>query len=95
VRIRWLNEAVSDLVEIRKYIAADKPQTANKVAALIRQGVEPLAEHPDIGRSGRIEGTRELILTALPYIIPYRVKDDNIEILRVLHAARKWPLEPE
>jgi len=95
VRIKWLDEAVLDLVEIRKYIAADKPQTANRVAALIRQSVEPLAGHPDIGRPGRIEGTRELILTALPYIIPYRVKNDIIEILRVLHAARKWPHELE
>jgi len=95
VRIRWLDEALSDLIEIRKYIAADKPQTASSVAGLIMRSVEPLAEHPDIGRPGRIEGTRELILTALPYIIPYRVKNDNIEILRVLHAARKWPHELE
>lgn len=95
MRIKWLDEAVLDLVEIRKYIAADKPQTANRVAALIRQSVEPLADHPDIGRPGRIDGTRELILTALPYIIPYRVKNDIIEILRVLHAARKWPHELE
>jgi toxin ParE1/3/4 len=95
VRIRWLDDAVSDLIEIRKYIAEDKPQTANKVAALIRQSVEPLTKHPDLGRPGRIEGTRELVLTALPYIIPYRVKNDNIEILRVLHGARKWPHEPE
>ncbi len=95
MRIKWLDEALLDLVEIRKYIAADKPQTANRVAALIRQSVELLADHPDIGRPGRLEGTRELILTALPYIIPYRVKNDKIEILRVLHAARKWPHEFE
>ncbi|MEW6109681.1 MAG: type II toxin-antitoxin system RelE/ParE family toxin [Nitrospirota bacterium] len=62
---------------------------------MIRQSVEPLIEHPDIGRPGRIEGTRELILTVLPNIIPYRVKNENIEILCVLHAARKWPHEPE
>ena len=93
MRIRWLDDAISDLIEIRKFIAADKPQTANRVAFLIRQSVDPLTEHPDIGRPGRIEGTRELILTALPYIIPYRVKNNYIEILRVLHAARKWPHE--
>jgi toxin ParE1/3/4 len=95
VRIKWLDEAVLDLIEIRKYIAADKPHTASRVSALIRQSVETLAEHPDIGRPGRIEGTRELILSALPYIIPYRVKSDIIEILRVLHAARKWPHDLE
>lgn len=95
MQIRWLDEAVLDLIKIRKHIAADKPQTANRVADLIRQSVEPLTEHPDIGRSGRIEGTRELILTVLPYIIPYRVQNNTIEILRVLHAARKWPHEFE
>ncbi|HWR90646.1 MAG TPA: type II toxin-antitoxin system RelE/ParE family toxin [Dissulfurispiraceae bacterium] len=93
MRIRWLDDAISDLVEIRKYIAADKPQTANRIANLIRQSVEPLIVQPDIGRPGRIEGTRELVLTSLPYIIPYRVRNDSIEILRVLHAARKWPHE--
>ena len=95
MRIRWLDEAVFVLIKIRKHIAADKPQTANRAAFLISQSIEPLIEYPDIGRPGRIEGTRELILTALPYIIPYRMKNDNIEILRVLHAARKWPYEPE
>jgi len=93
VRIKWLDEALLDLVEIRKYIAADNPQTANRVAGLIRKSVEPLAGQPAIGRLGRVEGTRELILNALPYIIPYRVKNNYIEILRVLHAARKWPHE--
>ena len=44
-----------------------------------------------MGRHGRIEGTRELVIPGLPYIIPYRVKNNVIEILRVLHAARKWP----
>jgi toxin ParE1/3/4 len=91
VQIRWLEAAVSDLVEIRKYIAADKPQTAAGIALLIKQSVEPLGEYPDIGRPGRIDGTRELVLAALPYIIPYRVKNNAVEILRVLHAARKWP----
>ncbi|MBF0565741.1 MAG: type II toxin-antitoxin system RelE/ParE family toxin [Nitrospirae bacterium] len=95
MRIRWLNEAILDLIEIRTYIASDNPQTANKVADLIRKSIGPLAKHPDIGWPGRFKGTRELLLTDLPYIIPYRVKNDKIEILRVLHAARKWPRELE
>ena len=93
MRIRWLDEAISDLIEIRKFIAANKPRTANRVAGLIKKSVDLLTEHPDIGRPGRVEGTRELIMSALPYIIPYRVKNNNIEILRVLHAARTWPHE--
>ncbi len=95
MRISWLDDAVTDLIQIRKYIASDKPQAAAKVAVLIRQSVDVLAEYPDSGRPGRIEGTRELVLSALPYIIPYRVKNDTVEILRVLHASRKWPHEVE
>lgn len=44
-----------------------------------------------MGRAGRVAGTRELVVADTPYIIPYRVRGDAVEILRVFHAARKWP----
>ncbi|MFA4828870.1 MAG: type II toxin-antitoxin system RelE/ParE family toxin [Thermodesulfovibrionales bacterium] len=87
--IRWLDEAISDLIEIRDYIANDKPQAAQAVAGRIRKTVDLLKDQPGIGRPGRVEGTKELIIPGLPYIIPYRVKANSIEILRVLHTARK------
>ena len=50
-----------------------------------------LAEQPHQGRAGRVPGTRELVITDTPYIIPYRVVEDTVQILRVLHGKRKWP----
>ena len=93
MRIRWLDEAISDLIEIRDYITNDKPRAAQSVASRIRKTVDLLKDQPGIGRPGRVEGTKELIIPGLPYIIPYRVKANTIEILRVLHTARKWPFD--
>ena len=50
-----------------------------------------LKEHPAVGRPGRVAGTRELLVTGTPYILPYRVAGDVLEVLRVLHSARRWP----
>ena len=90
MRIRWLNDAVDDLIEIRNYIANDNPNAAANVAERIKNGVNSLKEYPGMGRSGRVEGTRELVVSGLPYIIPYRVKNNVIEVLRVLHGAMQW-----
>jgi toxin ParE1/3/4 len=54
-------------------------------------GVDRLADHPHIGRPGRIEGTRELVVAGTPFVVPYRVRDDCVEVLSVFHGKRKWP----
>ncbi len=93
MRLRWFSEAILDIIEVRKYIAEYNPHAAQDVAERISIATTYLKDHPAIGRSGRVEGTRELVIPGLPYIIPYRVKANVIEILRVLHAAREWPKE--
>ena len=93
--IRWLKDAVLDLIELRQYIAQDNPHAAQDIARRIIISVQQLRDSPSIGRIGRVEGTRELVISGLPYIIPYRVKNKVVEILRVLHGARKWPAEFE
>ncbi|NOZ69858.1 MAG: type II toxin-antitoxin system RelE/ParE family toxin [Deferribacteres bacterium] len=93
MQIKWFRDAVADLVEIRGYIARDKPDAAGNVARRIKSEVDRLREYPGMGRPGRVEGTRELIISGFPYIIPYRVKNNVIEILRVLHGAMQWPEE--
>ena len=65
---------------------------ARRVVQRIQVAVEHLASQPLIGRQGRVPGTRELIVQGTPFIIPYRVREETIEILDVLHAARRWPL---
>ena len=57
----------------------------------IQSRVEDLAQFPEIGRPGRIEGMRELVIPGTPYIAAYRIADDTVRILRVLHGAQQWP----
>ncbi len=91
MKIIWLDLAVQDLSAVETYIAKDKPSAAIKVVLRIIEAVEILLDSPGIGRPGRIEGTKELVVSGTPYIVPYRVKEDIIEILRILHGAMKWP----
>lgn len=91
MKIRWLSLALADLDEVGKYIAEDNPRQAVAVVLRIIDAVELLVDHPEIGRPGRVGGTRELVVADLPYIIPYRKKGEWLEILRVFHQKRKWP----
>ena len=91
MRIRWLRRALLDLDAAEAYIAHDDPRAAASVILRIVRAVTLLKEQPGIGRAGRVSGTKELVVPNTPYIVPYRVKDDNIQILRVYHTARKWP----
>ena len=61
------------------------------MAARVREGVEYLLDHPNLGRAGRVRGTRELVISGSPFVVIYRVRFDQVQILRVLHHARKWP----
>lgn len=90
--IRWTEPAVSDLTQICDYIAEHRSAaTARRVAVSIYERVGSLADFAEMGRPGRRDGTRELILTGLPYIAVYRAGRDVVEILRILHGAQKWP----
>jgi toxin ParE1/3/4 len=93
VRVRWLRSALLNLNAEAKYIARDKPAAAARVVSTISKAVDRLRRHPSLGRPGRVPGTRELIVPGTPYIVPYRVRDDAVEILRVFHASRRWPSE--
>lgn len=91
LKVRWLERALENLEAEAEYISRDSRAAAKRVVLAIEQAVQLLASHPAIGRAGRVEGTRELVVPGTPYIIPYRVREDKVEILRVFHAARKWP----
>ena len=79
------------LEDIYERIAADNPAAAPRVVARIRTAVERLREFPAIGRPGRVGGTRELVISGTPYIVPYRVKGDTVQIITILHGAQRWP----
>lgn len=92
MRLRWTRLAEADLDHISAYIGQDSPAAAARVVLeLIDQAEALLTRHSALGRPGRVLGTRELVIRNLPYVIPYRVRDNYVEILRVLHTSRRWP----
>ena len=94
MRLRWTRRAERDLDEIASYIGQDSPAAAARVILELIDHVEAdLTKRPAIGRAGRVLGTRELVIVGLPYIVPYRVREMDVEILRMLHTSRRWPYE--
>jgi len=91
MRVRWTTPAANDLYRTVEYIQHDSPTAASEVAAAIYDGCEGLRRFPHRGRTGRIDGTRELVFNGLPYIIVYRVQKQCVEIARIYHAAQNWP----
>lgn len=91
MKIVWTEPARQDLREIFTYIAEENPHAASILLAKIKERVGVLADQPQLGRVGRVEGTRELVLAGTSYILPYRLKDQQIQILAVFHGARRWP----
>ncbi len=89
--IRWTRRAIRRLDAIHAYISKDSANAATRVAAAILDATTQLDQFPNSGRAGRIEGTRELVISGLPYILPYRIVDETIVILSVIHTSRKWP----
>lgn len=91
VRIAWTRAAVGDLEEVRRFIGERNVRAAGEVAGRIREATRLVTEHPAMGRPGRVAGTRELLVPGTPYLLPYRVVGEVVEVLRVLHSARRWP----
>jgi toxin ParE1/3/4 len=92
VKIAWTEPARQDLRDIFEYIAEENPHAARALLNEIRVRVLLLQSNPQIGRPGRVDGTRELVLTGTRYILPYRIAEQQIQILAVFHGARKWPM---
>jgi toxin ParE1/3/4 len=91
LEVRWLKRALANLDAEAGFIARDNPTAAFRVVDAIATAVELLAQHPGLGRPGRVDGTRELVVPDTPYLVPYRVRGKAVEILRIFHGARKWP----
>lgn len=91
MRVRWLSRALHDLEGITDYIAMDNPSAALRMVDRVESCTNGLADHPERGRYGRIDGTRELVVAGTPYLVVYRIGDGTIDVLRVLHGAQQWP----
>lgn len=91
MRIRWLRTALRNLDEEAAYIAAEDPAAARLIVGRVLAAVDQLADQPGLGRPGRVPGTRELVVLKTRYLVPYRVRRDAVEILRVFHTSRRLP----
>ena len=89
--MRWSPEAADDLERIVRHIQGDNPTAARGVAKRIYDPAGSLSLSPGRGRMGRIRGTRELVLTPLPWIVVYRVLREAVEVARIYHGAQDWP----
>ncbi len=91
MEISWRQRALDDLEAARAYIATTNPAASRRFLELILGTVARLPTTPDIGRPGRAQGTREMVVPKTPYIVAYSVLNDVIVILDVLHSAQEWP----
>ena len=91
-RIEWRPMAREDLRAIVQYIGKDNPARAKSFGKELRDKTKPLAQHPGLGRPGRLPGIRELVVHP-NYLVFYRVLAEGrtVQILRVKHAAQQTP----
>jgi toxin ParE1/3/4 len=88
--IIWSATAESDMLHLEEFLSA-RYAIAHKLISRILSAVETLEDFPLVGRKGRVSGTRELMISDTPYLVAYRLYDEDIQILAVLHGARRWP----
>jgi len=92
MKIVWARQAVNDLAEVLDDISRDDPGAANTVVRRIISLIKTrLPATPHMGRPGRVAGTRELVVPGTPFIVPYRMRGREIEIVRIYHGVRRWP----
>jgi toxin ParE1/3/4 len=91
VNVVWSPRAIRHLTDLRSYIERHNPTAAARVAETLLAAVGRLAELPNLGRPGRVAGTRELVVPGTPYVIPYRLRRERLEIIAVFHERQRWP----
>jgi len=90
-KIEWTVPALTDLISAGEYISQDNPQAARRMASRVKESVEHLGDHPNLGRPGRLSDTKELVVSGTPFIVVYWIKNGGIQVLRLLHHAKRWP----
>jgi toxin ParE1/3/4 len=91
MKLRWTRPATYDLLMIADHIAKENRSAAYQLTQLIWNSSQHLTIYPEIGKVGRLRGTREMKVPQTPYVIAYRLKHNEVHILTIYHTARKWP----
>lgn len=91
MKVLWTRLALQDLENTYEFVTQHNPKAANGIIKRIESGIDNLKLYPNVGKKGRLIGTRELIIPNTPFLLPYRIKETHIEILALLHGRRKWP----
>jgi toxin ParE1/3/4 len=87
--VRWTPTSLRDLDSLHSYISQDNATAAIDVVETLLKAIAALERNPEMGRTGRVGGTRELVIA--PHVIAYRARKSVIEILGIIHGARRWP----
>lgn len=91
MRVRWLRKAISNLDAEAEYIAKENAVAAAEMFVYVKAKIDALGDFPATGRPGRVPNTRELVIDRYPILVPYRVVNDELQVLRVFHTRRKPP----
>ena len=91
MQLRWTEDAADDLERIADYLLTHTPDRAQELVRRVYDAPTTLLTFPNRGRPGKKEGTRELVLTPLPYVVVYTIRGDAIVVVRILHGAQQWP----
>lgn len=91
MNLRWTSLAAKHLKAVHEYIAAENIAAADELVDRILIAIEQLMVYPEIGRKGRVKDTRELVVVHTPFIVAYRIKQNSVQILAIIHGARRWP----
>ncbi len=89
--VRYTRQALADLDSALAWIAAERPAAAENVGKRVHEAIGSLREFPERGRPGRVRNTRELVVAGTPFVVPYRVGSQQVDVLAILHGARMWP----
>ena len=92
MKVRWTMAAANQLGRIFDYIAASNPGAAERIVRRIRDAILRTSRMPHAGRIGRHEGAREIAVAGTPYLVAYRIVEDAIHVLAILHGAQEWPV---
>ena len=91
MHIEWVGTSLADFRHIRAYLQPRNPAAADKIFIAVQRTAEQLRLYPDLGRLVEESGIRLLQVPGLPYILPYRIKADRIQILAVFDSRQERP----